>query len=133
MPVTVSFTVLVLSELGPNHHVEDSGFHHAMHIDVQNRQHFRRDGERHGALLARLQRNALESLQLHYRLRHRSHALMDVELRNFIALARAGVRYVDTDLCRSRLHDLLRFNLQVVELERGVAEAVAKRKQRLPR
>ena len=43
-----------------------------------------------------------KAVQLHHWLRDRCDALVHVELRDFIAFARAGVRDVDADLGRSR-------------------------------
>ena len=58
--------------------------------------------ERHAALLAWLQRHALEPAQLLHRPRHRADHIADVELHDLIAGARAGVRHVTVTVGAAR-------------------------------
>ena len=56
---------------------------------------------------------------------------MQVELRYFIALARAGIGDVHAHFGCSAGRNLRRLDAQIVEFEGGVAQAVAEREQRL--
>src|SRR4051812_32824098 len=57
---------------------------------------------------------------------------MNVHLRNFISVARAGIGNIHTDLCRAAGLNLRGIYLQVFKLESGVTQSVAERKKRLP-
>ena len=98
-PATVSFTVLVSSELGPTISSKSPGST-TVHVSVENRERLRSYGEGDGLLFSGLEGYALEAFQLHDRLRDRGDLLMDVELRHFIALARSGVGYINGTFAR---------------------------------
>ncbi len=76
---------------GADHDFEDARLDHFVHVGVEHGEHVRGDGEFDGFLLAGFQGDALESFQLHDRTGDGGDLLMNVELRDFVAFARAGV------------------------------------------
>src|SRR5215470_537195 len=62
-----------------------------------------------------------------------AHELMHIELRHFVSFAVAGVCHVQAHGCGLARRNLGRFDAQIVETERGVAEAKAERKEWLAR
>ena len=100
-----------------------------MHVDVQHAS-MSGDGELDG-LFAGLQRDALESLELHDGLCDFGDALVNVELRDFVAFVGAGVGDVDADLGSSTGEDLCGLDAEIAKPERRVAQPVAEGIQRL--
>src|SRR5260370_9100772 len=57
---------------------------------------------------------------------------MDVKLRNFVAFVRAGVGNVHAHFCGATNLNRFWFDAKIIKTESRIAQAIAKRKQRLP-
>src|SRR5262249_27051500 len=99
-------------------------------IDIQHRERIGSDGEFNRLFLSGLEADARESFQFLDRTRHRSYSLMDVHLRHFVTLPRAGVGYVYADPGGTAGVDLWWINAKIFKFETRVAEAVAEWEQR---
>ena len=104
-----------------------------MHFGVEHRKRVGSNCEGNRFLFARSQHDSLESFQLHDRPRDRCNFLMNVQLWNFIAIARSGVAHFYADLCRSAGRNLCWLHAQVFKSERCVTQPIAEGIQRLPR
>ena len=96
-----------------------------MHIGIEQRKCVRRNREFDATLFTGLQSYALKSFECHDRPRDRSNLLMNVHLRNFIALAIPGVAHINAYLRRTPGMNVRRIHMHVVELEARIAQAEA--------
>src|SRR5262249_36653800 len=114
-----------------HHHLENSRLYYLVHVFVQHGKSFRCDRELNRCFLTRLQRNALKSFQLHDRSRDRSDLLMDIELRDLIPLAIAGITYIHVDLRSPAESNLRRLDLEIFKLKGRIAQSVSEWIERL--
>src|ERR1041385_3504727 len=117
---------------GTYHDFEGPWLNHLFHFCVEHGKCFGSNGELDSLLFSGLERDSVKTLQLHHRPCNRRDLLMDVHLRDFVAVAWTGVAYIHADLRRSPRLNLRWLDAKVVKLECGVAQSKPKRIQRLP-
>lgn len=128
---SVNATLCTSRLLGPNQHLEVAGLAHIVEVGIIELQGLGGDIETHRLCLALGKVDAPKAAELLNGTRNRAYHVTDVHLYRLVGITAARVGHVDSQRQFAFCIHGLRAETRLAIADRGVAEAVTKREERL--